>query len=226
MSTNEIDFLSILVSFAEKIDNDTNKNKQDPVVYMAENPKTQEYYFGATSQRKARRDKHINQLKAGTHINKRFQEAYNKDPSFIWKELSVIDSKTAFDIEKELIKECRSDSKCLNIKGGCGYNPEKYIKIGLSNLGKHHSEETKKHLSQTSKKYWSDPEIRKEQSEKRKQYFENGGIPYQLGMKRSDEFCEKVSEGKRKYWESLSDTERNELNKKKSIRNAKNSNCT
>ena len=45
MSTNEIDFLSILVSFAEKTDNDTNKNKQDPVVYMAENPKTQEYYF-------------------------------------------------------------------------------------------------------------------------------------------------------------------------------------
>lgn len=40
MSTNEIDFLSVLVSFAEKTDNDPDRNKQDPVVYMVENPKT------------------------------------------------------------------------------------------------------------------------------------------------------------------------------------------
>lgn len=173
MEIDKIDLLNILEVLSESKEIKTIDIK--PVVYILDNEETNKYYIGATIKNNIRRKEHLNALNNGSHRNPNLQKAFDENPNFKWKEFETDNAENAFKIEKVLIKECRDDSNCLNIRGGT--EPamlnrktseetkalqSKIAKERIANgwktpiTGKKLSEETKQHLSETRKKLFKE----------------------------------------------------------------------
>lgn len=109
--------------------------------------------------------------------------------------------------EKEYIKKINSVSPN-------GYNANEGGEVGGMFKGKHHSEETKKILSEKSKKAYENKELRKQNGEIIKKVLQNSekwknaiaegrvgiGGKKLLGVKRSEEVKKKISETVKKYY--------------------------
>lgn len=157
------------------------------VLYMAVNEKTKDYYIGATTNKNSRKSKHKKDLELGKigdtkvrHHSIKFQNSYNNNPDFEWKELPVEDSETAFYLEKILIENCRKDPHCLNMKGvstppmlGKKRSPDLVKKLSDINRGSRRSDETKLQQSKSAKQRWEDPDLLKQQSIRGKEYWKN-----------------------------------------------------
>lgn len=138
-------------------------------------------------------------------------KAFNKygESAFIFEVIIICFDEDVFKFENEYIKKYNSASPY-------GYNIAEGGKIGMSFLGKTHSEETKKKIGIKSKEYNNKPEVKERarnvaielnkrmnngeivrKSEKWKKAVEEGRI----GGKRDDESKKKISDGLKKYFE-------------------------
>lgn len=68
-----------------------------------------------------------------------------------------------------------------------------------------------------TKGYWNKPGNREKQSKARKEYFLNGGYKYQLENEFTDYHKQQISIGRKKYWLSLTQAEKNIQNKKRAV---------
>lgn len=198
MINDNINILSILESLADSTDKELDKHTA--VLYIADNPITNKYYIGVTNDNTRRKNQHDRYLRNNIHYNEKFQEAYNENPNFSWKEIPVENMDVAFYIEKTLIHETRGDPNCLNIKESVKREP--------TFTGRNHTEETKKLLSEISTKQWESSEARLRQSEQRKQFFANGGEHHQRGKPLTIKEKERLIEGTKNYYYSLTESER------------------
>lgn len=83
------------------------------------------------------------------------------------------------------------------------------------------SPEVRKENSEKIKEAWTDPELRKQQSENRLNHFSNGGFKYNLGLPISEEKLEKLCKGRDNFYNSLTEEEKLELIKRKTEPNKK-----
>lgn len=72
-----------------------------------------------------------------------------------------------------------------------------------------------KSISDSLKEYWSDPKVREDQSQKRKNFFNNGGIHPWLGKTIHPGTNEKLQAGRERFQKSLTEQERIEFNRKR-----------
>ena len=145
------------------VDEEAMKNKHG--IYKITNTQNEMVYIGQTSQRFIKRYWHHKwKLADGTHDNKHLQNAWNKygESSFEFSIVEVVDDADngKLDIlEISYIQSYRADGCCYNIAdGGEGVRgvvmtEEHRRKIGEKNrinmLGKRHSEETKRKMSES-----------------------------------------------------------------------------
>lgn len=132
-----------------------NQCEWDIVVYVSFNSDTGHYYIGTTTRRSHRRSHHRWELENNRHPNKRFQQAFDRNSNFQWKEVTVESSRHGYDIEKDLILKYRSDPFCLNImysvpanRLGCTLSEEHKEALRKANSGKVVSKETKEKTRQ------------------------------------------------------------------------------
>lgn len=117
-----------------------------PALYQIRDEQTGEYYLGSTKDRISRKGQHLRDLKKNVHPNIRLQEAYNHGHDLVWTEIPVTNATTATQFEKVLIEECRSDPKCMNMRGVVVHSEEHRRNLSLAHLGKKLSQETKDKL--------------------------------------------------------------------------------
>lgn len=75
--------------------------------------------------------------------------------------------------------------------------------------------ELREKITKKIKDYWTKPENKKAQSEKRKKFFQNGGINPQTGIPLTEEHKNKLQEGRKNFYNNLTKEEKNELISKK-----------
>lgn len=144
---------------------DQEKLKDKFGIYIITNNKNGKGYIGQTRQRFAKRYWHHRwKLRNNTHDNKYLQNAFNLygEEAFTFSILEVVEDEEELNNKEEYyIKKYRNIDKCYNIQDG-GQKVSNYIrteevrmKIGEKNrlnmLGKKHSSETKKKMSEIHK---------------------------------------------------------------------------
>jgi group I intron endonuclease len=143
-------------------------------IYKITNKVTNKFYIGSAVDIKSRWSGHKRRLKANTHDNKHLQSAWNKDgiQNFLFEIVEICEREILIPTEQKYLDEY----KCWDRE--IGYN---IAKIAGNTTGCFHTEESKTLIKknnkageeQTRKKmrdFWSNPENRKYQSKKRKEY--------------------------------------------------------
>lgn len=154
------------------------------VLYKIENEETKDYYIGTTSRKDQRLKEHLSDLKSNTHQNTKFQESFNSNSNFKIVTIPVLNKNIGFNLEKIILKECKDDELCLNLRGSVNLpslsdesknkisnslkefylnNPDRVEKIREQQLGKIISEEAKHKQSISMKKYYDNNPSRKEE---------------------------------------------------------------
>ncbi len=145
-----------------------------PAIYRITNLETNEFYIGATSHIEKRTKEHLNALVNEKHPNKKLQESFNKTNLLGLSVVPMEDPHIAFLVEKQLIKDNKTNEKCLNIRGA--YEPgmlnrkmteeqkekisirmKKEFETGIRKppmLGKHFSDASRKKLSNSKKELY------------------------------------------------------------------------
>lgn len=116
------------------------KNKRDNfVVYKITNTINQKFYIGSAVYFAARRGEHLSLLRKNSHHNKHLQNSFNKygEQNFKFEILEYATKETLIEREQFYIDTL---------------NPVfNFLKTAYSSIGFKHSEETKRHLSNTFK---------------------------------------------------------------------------
>jgi len=181
-------------------------------IYKITNIKNNKCYIGVTTQKNPndRWNAHKSSIRNGRGCPL-LMKAFNKygESSFTFEVIIICFDEDVFKFENEYIKKYNSASPH-------GYNVAEGGNIGMSFLGKTHSEETKKKISIKSKEYNNKPEVKERsrnvaiqfnkthnigdllrKSEKWKKAVEEGRI----GATR-DESKKKISDGLKKYFKN------------------------
>ena len=182
-------------------------------IYKITNIKNNKYYIGVTTQKNP--NDRWNAHKSAIRNEKGcplLMKAFNKygEDSFKFEVLIICFDEDIFKFEDEYIKK-------YNAASPNGYNVAEGGKIGMSFLGRIHSDETKKKIGIKSKMYNNKPEVKERarnvaiqfnrthnigdllrQSEKWKNAIKEGRI----GGKRDDETKKKISDGLKRYFEN------------------------
>ena len=146
------------------------------VIYSIECTVNGKCYIGRTSDTKRRQQDHFCALRGKRHRNAHLQSAFNKygESSFVWKVMMVCESeKHARENESYFLKNLWNMDCLYNLaenSNGGGYK------------GRIVTEKTRQIMSESRKKYFSNPDARRRLSESRK------------GFKMSDEQKAKLSE--------------------------------
>lgn len=185
-------------------------------IYKITNIKNDKCYIGVTTKNDVneRQTRHKSSIKCGNGCPL-LMKAFNKygESSFKFEVIVICFDEDVFKFEDEYIQKYNSASPN-------GYNVAQGGKIGMSFLGKKHSEETKKKIGEKSKEYCNRPEVKERarnvaiefnrthnigelqrKSEKWKKAVEDGKIGNR-GEERDDETKNKISEGLKKYFEN------------------------
>lgn len=117
-------------------------------VYLLHNPNTDQTYVGSGSFL-SRKTTHFRDLKNNCHINKKLQEAYNKDPNFDFIACELQDRQEAYDLEQEIINENINNPLLLNMS----------MKV-LRPEFHGHTEVSKEKIRQSHIKNWENEEFR------------------------------------------------------------------
>ena len=161
------------------------------------------HYIGLTTSLEQRHKKHKCDAKSGDR--KRLYNSLRKYGMVDTFELIEID--TADTLEELREKEIAYIQKYNSFhKNGRGYN---MTLGGEGTNGYVFTEEDRKKMSEICKKYWENPEARKEHSEKKKKYFENNpeagkeqGERVKKYYEENPEARQQISEKSTKQWES------------------------
>lgn len=133
--------------------------KKDVGIYTITNKETGEYYNGSGDLKRREMD-HFLALRKGQHVNKRFQEAYNRNPNFKFRGTLTPDRYSAFNLEQIAIDESQGDPLSLNLAmrvGDCKnliVTPENLDKLRQRMLGntytkgRSHTEEAREKIRQ------------------------------------------------------------------------------
>lgn len=124
-------------------------------VYTLFNPETYELYVGS-GVLPVRYKGHYYQLRKNIHKNYKLQNAWNRNPNFIFDSVRCDNREEAFDFEQLLIDENWGKRGFLNLEknargGGSQHTPETIEKIRKANLGLKRSEEAKRNMSEAQK---------------------------------------------------------------------------
>jgi predicted GIY-YIG superfamily endonuclease len=143
-------------------------DREHPIgIYVANNSQTGDYYIGATTERKRRLPEHLSKLNTGSHSNQKFQESFNRNSDFEWLEIPIVTREDAFSLERDLIKACRGDPHCLNLKDAVPVSEETREKHRQYQLGKKMPDGFSEKLSGVLLERWKDPEFVQKQREAR-----------------------------------------------------------
>ena len=154
-------------------------SKESVGVYLLHNPNTDETYVGSGIINE-RKNLHFRDLKNNKHINKKLQNAFNKDPNFDFVCVETIDRNEAYEFEQSIIDEFKDSDLLLNIAhdvrgSGVPKHSEETKKLMSKNISKTRqsedfinktfkNKEWKNNLSEkvssTSKKNWENPEFK------------------------------------------------------------------
>lgn len=109
-------------------------------VYLLHNPNTDQTYVGSGIIND-RRNLHFRDLKNNKHVNKKLQEAFNKDPNFEFVSIETSDRDEAYDFEQEIIDQFKESDLLLNIvqdARGCGvpFHTEQTKQLMSKNISK------------------------------------------------------------------------------------------
>jgi hypothetical protein len=140
------------------------ENAKESGVYLILNRNTNYFYIGS-GEIKTRIYRHLYLLKNNTHINFKFQKAYNENNDFSIFTLPTSDRKKAYEIEQNLLDIFYNNSFCLNIA--------KNIDITDGYKGRVHSEDTKNKISLKLQKIWSDVNLRNKQKVICEEWYKN-----------------------------------------------------
>ncbi len=185
-------------------------------IYKITNIKNNKCYIGFTTKKNPNErwiaHKSSNKRGKGCPL---LMKAFNKygESAFKFEVLIICFDDDVFKFEEEYIKK-------YNTLSPNGYNIAEGGKIGMSFLGRKHSEETKKKIGEKSKEYCNRPEVKERsrqlaielnrrmnngeivrKSEKWKKALEEGRIGNR-GAERDNESKKKISEGLKKYFEN------------------------
>lgn len=143
-------------------------------IYKILNKITNKFYIGSAADIKSRWSKHRKMLRENWHDNKHLQSAWNKygQENFLFEIVELCSKEELVKTEQKYLNLYR----CWNRE--IGYN---IAKIAGNTTGCFHTDESKLLISQNNKAgdeevrlkmkaFWADPENRKYQSEKRKQF--------------------------------------------------------
>lgn len=143
-------------------------------IYKITNKITNKFYIGSAVDIKTRWSVHKRRLKTNSHDNEHLQNAWNKDgiQNFLFEIVELCERDILIQVEQKYLDQYRCWDREI------GYN---IAKIAGNTTGCFHTEESKElikknnkaateEVRQKMKDYWSNPENRKYQSEKRKQY--------------------------------------------------------
>lgn len=168
-------------------------------VYIAVNRTTNDFYIGATSKPASREYDHRYHLEAGkkgsldlsgnpiVHQNYKFQDSFNKDSEFNFLFFPTDTADAAFEIEKTLIEIGRKEPHCLNLRDG----------TYASFMGKSHTDETKKKMSDSAKIVWENEERHLRHSQHMSEFWN------QLPENKKQEIQQKKADSyKQTYWNS------------------------
>jgi group I intron endonuclease len=155
--------------------------------YMFYNVETGQAYVGSTNSVKTRFNRHVRTLQDGTHYNRRFQAAYNKNPNFEFIPLLFPTVEDARNSEQRLLEENWGNPHLLNLSKS----------VESFRLGMKDSEETRLKKSLSKKGIPQSPELIQKRADANR------------GQKRSPEICKMIGDLKRgnQYWLGKNHTE-------------------
>lgn len=156
---------------------------KDGYVYIFQNPETMETYVGSTGDLDKRLKEHRRDLNRSSHPNRKFQNAYNRNPNFEVLSVSLQSRDEAFDLEQAILDEYGPGRLLLNISKDARapifeltpevrtrmsdaakqrmISPETREKMKIGNTGKVRSEEVRRKMSERV----HPPEIREKLSQ-------------------------------------------------------------
>lgn len=169
------------------------------VIYSIDCKVNGKCYIGRTSDPVRRQQDHFCALRGKRHRNAHLQNAFNKygESSFKWKVLMVCESLEHAKENEDWFLKKMWDVDCLfnlaKSADGGGYK------------GRIVSEETKKRMSESRKKYFADPNARKKLSESRKGFKMSEEQKSKLsaihkGKVLTQEHKQKMSEAQKRAW--------------------------
>lgn len=208
-------------------------------IYQIRNLVNDKIYIGSSNNLYNRKTYgHLNALKYNRHENDKLQKAFNKygKQNFTFEVIEFCEPEKRIEVEQYWIDRFYNKNMCYNINAFANKPP--------SNLGKHHSEETKQKISKIHKNKIVSLETRKKMSKIAKERFKNPknnpmygkqhsektkkkissinmGNKYCLGRKLSSETKKKISEankGRKLSPETIEKIKANNKNKKKIVR--------
>lgn len=150
-------------------------------IYEIVNAVTGKRYVGSTFHLGRRFLQHRGLLRRNLHDNAYLQSAWNKygEQAFSYRVLAILERGDAVATEQRLLDRLRADGVDL-------YNLAPFANSGMR--GRVHSDASKAAISARSRQMWSDPEKRKQQSERVKKRYED------------PEWRERTSKGSKALW--------------------------
>lgn len=191
-----------------------NGHANESGVYVITNQVKLRYYVGSAKRFKQRYSEHLRSLRKGTHHNKFLQNDFNRcgEAAFVFEVLEVVEGDQAARL---LVEQQHLDS--LHDSQDDCYNFKKETVASSRSCFSKTPEETRKLISENSRRMWDDAEwrekriaetrsedFRRSQSEKQKRVArnpKNGNSSYAMRKRFSDkEYRENFSEALKSAW--------------------------
>lgn len=118
------------------------------IAYAYHNPETGQLYVGSTGHEQRRKSSHLSSLRKGIHPNRRFQNAYDRNPNFEYVAFETGDRDEAFDFEQSVLDEQGRNPLLLNLS-----RDARAVVIN-------HTEESNEKNRQATARRWQDPHWR------------------------------------------------------------------
>lgn len=176
-----------------------------PAAYALHHDKSGKVYVGSTGNLYARMSRHRTDLKRGVHKNSNLQSAFNDDPSFSLSYLPTDTKEKAIEVEQSLLDQHLDSGILLNIASDAT-NPGAGVII---------SDEQKEKLRIAALNQFSDPDVRREHSEKTKRLWQDPVYRQShSGRVLSEDSRNKSSKSVKMNWQDPTYRERNEAHLK------------
>lgn len=142
-----------------------------PAAYALHHDKSGKVYVGSTGNLYARMSRHRTDLKRGVHKNSNLQSAFNDDPSFSLSYLPTDTKEQATEVEQSLLDQHLDSGILLNIASdatnpgaGVTISDEQKEKLRIAALNQFSNPDARREHSEKTKRLWQDPVYRQSHS--------------------------------------------------------------